>query len=217
VTTYALIHGAGDAGWSWHLVERELRLRGIATVAPDLPIESDDATLLDSAQVVVDAIGAVHHDGQLVVVGHSWGAYVAPIVAELATADHLVLVSPMIPQPGETADAMWRATEWAMPGGEWNDVEVFYHDVDAALAAEAVSRERRQSEATDQEPWPLDAWPGVPTHVIIGRHDRIFPAKWLRNVVLDRLGVEPDELDCGHTPNLSRPGELVALMQSYRT
>ena len=132
-------------------------------------------------------------------------------------ADHLVLVSPMIPQPGETADEMWRATEWEMPGGEWNDVEVFYHDVDPALAAEAISRERRQSAATDREPWPLDAWPDVPTHVIIGRHDRIFPVEWLQKVVRDRLGVEPDELDCGHTPNLSQPRELAALMESYRT
>jgi pimeloyl-ACP methyl ester carboxylesterase len=217
VTTYALIHGAGDVGWAWHLVERELRLRGKATVAPDLPIGNDDASLLDHAQVVVEAINATHDEGQLIVVGHSWGAYIAPIVAELAAADLLVLVSPMIPQPGETADEMWLATEWRTPGGEWNDLEIFYHDVDPALAAEALSRERQQSGATDHEPWPLDAWPDVTTHVIIGRHDRIFPADWLRRVVRDRLGLEPDELDCGHTPSLSRPRELVALMETYRT
>ncbi len=217
MTTYALIHGAGDVGWSWHLVERELRLRGVATVAPDLPIEDDDASLLDSAQVVVEAIKATHHGGQLIVVGHSWGGYIAPIVAELAAADHLVLVAPMIPQPGETADEMWRATEWPTPRGEWNELEVFYHDVDPGLAAEALSRERQQSDATGREPWPLDTWPEVATHVIIGRHDRIFPVDWLRRVVRDRLGIEPDELDCGHTPNLSRPRDLVVLMESYRT
>ena len=28
MATFALIHGAGDVGWYWHLVERVLRRRG---------------------------------------------------------------------------------------------------------------------------------------------------------------------------------------------
>lgn len=36
MATFALIHGAGDAGWYWHLVEAELRDRGHDTLAPDL-------------------------------------------------------------------------------------------------------------------------------------------------------------------------------------
>ena len=41
VGIFAFIHGAGDVGWYWHLVEAELRARGHDTVAPDLPIEDD--------------------------------------------------------------------------------------------------------------------------------------------------------------------------------
>lgn len=37
MVTFVLIHGAGDVGWYWHLVEAELRSRGHDTVAPDLP------------------------------------------------------------------------------------------------------------------------------------------------------------------------------------
>jgi len=36
MATFVLIHGAGDVGWYWHLVEVELRSRGHDTVAPDL-------------------------------------------------------------------------------------------------------------------------------------------------------------------------------------
>ena len=79
-----------------------------------------------------------------------------------------------------------------------------------------MSRERRQSETTGREPWPLDAWPDVPTHVVLGQNDRFFPAEWLRGVVRDRLGIEPDELASGHTPALSCPRELVDLIESYR-
>jgi pimeloyl-ACP methyl ester carboxylesterase len=214
---YALIHGAGDVGWYWHLVERELRARGHTTVAPDLPSEDDGATLEDNAQVVLDAIEAVPRRDELVVVGQSYGGYVAPIVAERAGADRLILVAGMIPQPGETADEMWVATGWQMPRGEDSSaIGVFYHDVDPELAAEAISKERRQSESTGHEPWPLPAWPDVPTHFIVCRNDRFFPAEWLRPVVRDRLGIEPDEIDSGHTPALSHPNDLAALMESYR-
>jgi pimeloyl-ACP methyl ester carboxylesterase len=212
MATFALIHGGGDVGWSWHLVERELRARGHDTVAPDLPIEDADATLLDHAQVVIDAIGDRR---EVIVVGHSAGGYVAPIVAERAKADRLILVAAMIPKPGETAGEMFAATGWRMPRNEDpSDLAVFYHDVDPALAAEAMSKERREAGA--DEPWPLAAWPDVPTHFIVCRNDRFFDADWLRGVVRDRLGIEPDELDSGHTPALSHPDALVELMESYR-
>ena len=187
MATYALIHGAGDVGWYWHLVERELRARGHETVAPDLPIEDDDATLADHARVVLDAIEALPDRDELVVVGQSWGGYVAPIVADQAGADRLILVAGMIPQPGETADEMWEATGWRMPREDPAPSSVFYHDVDPGLAAEATSKERRQSESTGAEPWPLAAWPEVPTHFILCRNDRFFPADWLRRVVRERL------------------------------
>jgi pimeloyl-ACP methyl ester carboxylesterase len=214
VARYALIHGAGDVGWYWHLVEGELRRRGHTTVAPDLPIEDDEATLSDHAAVVLDAIGPIGGEGELVIVGQSYGGYVAPIVAERAAADLLVLVAAMIPQPGESADEMWEATGWRMPPGD--TIAVFYHDVDPALAAVAMAHERRQSSATSGDPWPLNAWPDVETRFILCRDDRFFTAGWLRQVVRDRLGVEPDELDSGHTPALSHPVQLVDMLESFR-
>ena len=57
MTTFALIHGGGDVGWYWHLVESELRQRGHRVVAPDLPCDDDSADLCDYADTVVDAIG----------------------------------------------------------------------------------------------------------------------------------------------------------------
>lgn len=37
MSTFALIHGAGDGGWYWHLVAAELRSRGYDVVAPTSP------------------------------------------------------------------------------------------------------------------------------------------------------------------------------------
>lgn len=213
MTTFAFIHGAGDVGWYWHLVEAELRGRGRDTVAPDLPIEDDSAGLDRYADVVIEAIGGRQN---VVVVAQSFGGYVAPIVADRVDARLIVMVAAMVPRPGETADEMFRATRWE-PARLDDDsaIAVFYHDVPPELAEQALARERRQSDTPGLEPWPLAAWPDIPTRSIIGRVDRFFPAEWLRTVMRDRLGITPDEIDSGHCPALSRPQELADLLEGY--
>ncbi len=56
-TSFVLIHGAGDVGWYWHLVEADLRARGHDVVVMDLPVEDDGAGLSAYADVVVHAVG----------------------------------------------------------------------------------------------------------------------------------------------------------------
>jgi hypothetical protein len=214
VSTFAFIHGAGDVGWYWHLVEADLRAHGHVTVAPDLPVEDDRAGLGAYADVVVEAIGG---RSDAVVVAQSFGGYVAPLVAERVDARLIVLVAGMVPAPHESAEAMFAATAWQPAALEDASTRaVFYHDVPPALADEALRRGgRRQSETPGKQPWPLDRWPAVPTRAIICRHDRLFPAAWLRRVVQERLGIVPDEIDSGHCPALSRPRELAERLEGY--
>src|SRR5262245_62029355 len=216
VSAFAFIHGAGDVGWYWHLVERDLRARGHVTVAPDLPVEDDQAGLADYAEVVVDAIGG---RSDAVVVAQSFGGYVAPLVAERVNARLIVLVAGMVPAPHESAEEMFATTAWQPTALEDNSTRaVFYHDVPSDLADEALRRGgRRQSETPGRQPWPLDRWPAVPTRAIICRQDRLFPAAWLRRVVLERLGIAPDEIDGGHCPALSQPRELARRLERYLT
>ena len=210
---FAFIHGAGDVGWYWHLVETELRLRGHDTVAPDLPIEDDEAGLREYATAVVDAIDDRR---DVVIVAQSFGGYVAPLVADLVDARLIVLVAAMVPSPGESADEMFVNTRWEPLHLEDSSAHaVFYHDVPRELADEAISRGRRQSDTPGQEPWPLGAWPDVETRFVLCRNDRFFPAHWLRAVVRDRLGIEPIDFDSGHCPALSRPQELAGLLARY--
>lgn len=96
MSTFVLIHGAGDVGWYWHLVESELRGRGHETVAPDLPGDDDSLELTDYADAVVATVG---NRRNVVVVGQSFGSFTAPIVADRLSADVLVLVAGMIPAP----------------------------------------------------------------------------------------------------------------------
>jgi len=213
--TYALIHGAGDVGWYWHLVEARLRRLGHDVVAPNLPVEDDSASFSDYAAVVVEAIGVRTN---LIVVGQSLAGYVAPIVCDRSPARLLLLVAAMIPAPGESADQMLANTGYApTPQSESSDLAIFYHDVEPSLASEALAKGRRQSETPGKEPWPLAGWPVVPTRFLLCREDRLFASSWLRRVVRERLAITPDEMDSGHTPALSHPDELVRWFERCRT
>jgi pimeloyl-ACP methyl ester carboxylesterase len=220
MTTFVLIHGGGDVGWHWHLVEAELRSRGHDSVAPDLPCDDDAATLNDYADAVVAAVGDRRN---VVVVGHSYGAFTAPLVAARLAADALVLLAGMIPTPGEAPAKWWDNTGHAeavqeqasLDGGLTGNADPFvcyYHDVPRALAEEALRRERGESSTAGSLPWPLDAWPDVRTAFILCRDDRLFPAAFFRRLVPERLGITPDEISGGHCVALGRPRELVDLL-----
>lgn len=208
MATFVLIHGGGSTGWDWHLVASELEGRGHDVVAPDLPSEDETAGLWENADAVVEAVGGRR---DLVVVGHSLGGFVAPLVCVRVPAELLVLVAAMIPAPGETGIAWWQATGYESSGEE----AVFYHDVPPELEAEARRRERGQSERSMVEPWPLETWPDVPTRVLLCRGDRMFPPDFQRRVARERLGIDPDEMDGGHYVALSHPRELAERLDAY--
>lgn len=215
MATYALIHGAGDGGWYWHLVAAELRGRGHDVVAPDLPAGDPGATLSAYADTVVDALG---DRTEPVVVAQSFGGFTAPLVCERTPCRLLVLLAAMIPAPGEPPDDWWTASGYMAEAPERTDDEIatFYHDVPPDLAKEAMRRERdHPSAASMREPWPLSAWPDVPTRVLLCRDDRFFPAPFLRRVTRERLGITPDEIDGGHCVALGRPVELADRLASY--
>src|SRR3954469_17021547 len=98
MATHVLIHGGGGGAWDWHLVAPELRALGHDVIAMDLPSEDESAGLSEYADMVVDAIG---DPTDLVVVGHSFGAFTAAAVCSRVTVDLLVLVTGMIARPGE--------------------------------------------------------------------------------------------------------------------
>jgi hypothetical protein len=222
MATYVLIHGAGDASY-WHRVVPELRALGHDVVAPELPSD-DEAGLTGYTDAVVSAIG---DRTDLIVVAQSLGGFTAPLVCDRVSARLLVMLAAMVPAPGETAGDWWGNTgaeqarlEQAERDGrppEFDLMTTFFHDVPPEIVAEATSREQRaESAAMWTQPWPLDAWPDVPTRFLLCREDRFFPAPFMRRVVRERLGMTPDEMDGGHLPALSRPKDLIDRLEAYR-
>jgi pimeloyl-ACP methyl ester carboxylesterase len=139
-------------------------------------------------------------------------------VCERLAVDLLVLVTAMVPLPGERGQDWWANTGHAEAlGGHRNDDEMalYLHDVPPGLAAEALARGRDQTMTPMREPWPPKAWPEVPTRFLLCRDDRWHPPPWMRGLVRERLGIEADEIDGGHCPYLSRPRELAERLEAY--
>lgn len=224
MTTFALVHGSGDGGWSWHLVQRALRGRGHEAVAPDLPTDRDDATWDDCVDVLVAAAAGAE---DVVVVGHSSGGFVVPLAADRLHASLQVYVAGMVPRPGERASEWFRSVGWyeavaelaAEDGGLTGHPDptvAHYHDVPAPLADEAMARERATSERLGETPWPSPRLPQIAAKYVVMTRDRFLPPPVQRCVAAERLGiVAPDELEAGHCANLSRPDELARLLAGY--
>jgi pimeloyl-ACP methyl ester carboxylesterase len=206
--THVLVPGAGGQAWDWHRVVPLLD----DAIAVQLPTDDPGAGLQDYG----DAITAAAGDRERVtLVAHSLGAFSAP----LATLDveRIILVAPMIPAPGETFGEWWDASGQTAAGAPpFDPVESFYHDVPAAIREQALRRgESPQPDKPLAEPWPLPAWPDVPTRVIACRHDRLFPLEFMRRLARDRLGVEAEVIDTGHMAALARPQELARTMSVW--
>lgn len=223
-----LVHGAYHGAWCWDLVVPELERRGHRAVAVDLPITDPTAGAAAYADVVA---AAVQPGSEPVVVGHSMGGLVIPLVAERLPVRRLVFLAAMLPRPGasiadrrklEPIDGIVPLTtaEWTAHGDDvWmvgpnTAAELFFHDVPPDAAARAVERLRPQSYRFMNEPSPLAAWPEVASDYIVCRDDRAVNPAWGRSAARERLGVEAVELDGGHSPFLTRPAALADLIDT---
>jgi pimeloyl-ACP methyl ester carboxylesterase len=203
--TYALIPGAGGSAWYWHRVAPLLP----DAIAIDLPADDDSADLTTYADTVVDAVAGAADP--LILVAQSMGAFTAPMVAARVPTASIVLVNPMVPAAGESPGLWWAATGHDEAVPEFDPIEDFFHDVPAAVREEAFRRgEPRQSDTPFGQPWPLGRWPAVPTRVIVGAEDRLFPLEFQRRVVSARLGLETEVMLGGHLMALSQPEELAS-------
>jgi len=225
MATYVLIHGAAVDSWYWGPLAAELSDRGHDVIAPDLPCDDESAGLAEYMDTVLKAIG---ERTDLVVVAHSFGGFTGPLVCDRVSADLLVMLQAQVPRPGESPGQWWDNTGYGpareeaarrrgvADGTEEDTLSLVLHDTPANLAAEFVAEHQRNQAPTPfGKPWPLDAWPNVPTRFLLSSDDRFFPPEFMRMMVAERLGSQPDEMPGDHCPMLGHPKELADRLEAY--
>ncbi|HXN92129.1 MAG TPA: alpha/beta fold hydrolase [Candidatus Sulfotelmatobacter sp.] len=215
MSKFVLILGAGGMAWYWHRVIPELTARGHQAVAVDLPGDDESVGLPEYA---VKALAAIGDDRDVVVVGQSLGGFTAVAVCARVPVRLLVLVNAIIPLPGETP-GQWFATtgseearnDAAKRGGYPAGLDIgaySLHDVPREVLASGKGTFRGQARVVMNQPCQIDRWPPVPTRILVGADDRVFPPEFQRRLARERLGVEVELLPGGHLVALSQPREL---------
>lgn len=224
MTTFVLIPGAGGVAWYWHRVLPLLEHAGQEALAVDLPGDDSEAGIHAYSDLVVASIG---NRSDVTLVAQSMGAFTAALVCEKArnAIRRVVFVNAMIPLPGETAGEWWDHTGWlearraaAERGGyssEFDLATYFLHDVPRDIAEEGGPHQRQEADIAFREPATFREWPDVPIHVVVGQHDRFFPASFQKRLAEERLGIRADEIPGGHLQALSNPGGLANLLLTY--
>ena len=177
--------------------------------------------------VYADVVDAALGDADdVVLVGHSLGGLVIPLVATRRPVRRLVYLCALVPTPGEPgARTMEQALVPGFPSAivrdelgrsYWVDraaaVRDLFDDAPPEPALEAAARLGRQARAPSLEPCPLAELPDVERVSIVCREDRAVSPSWSRSAARELLGVEPLELPGSHSPFLSRPAELAELL-----
>ncbi|OBF15711.1 alpha/beta hydrolase [Mycobacterium sp. ACS4331] len=228
MSTFALVHGAWHGAWCWELLIPELHRRGHRAIAVDLPCDDPAATLSDYADVVTAALDDDVDGDSVVVVGHSLGGHVLPLVAARRPVGHLVYLAAMMPDPGRSQADQERDEGMLNPryrGGlssadgcsRWSDTalarELLYADCPDDAVAAALARLRPQGFGVVREVWTAPL-PAVPSTYIVCTDDRILDPDWSRRVAAERLGADVVELPGGHSPFLSRPEVLADVLDA---
>jgi pimeloyl-ACP methyl ester carboxylesterase len=224
MATFALVHGAWHGDWCWGSLPKRLAAAGHTTVASNLPCDDPAAGWVSYRDVVLRDLDAV--EGNVILVGHSLGGCVVPLVASERPVSLIVLLCSFPPAPGQSLDeavadapdltdpqaAIWRTSRDERDRHVWPDFETayyaMYHDCDPAAARSTYDQLRPQAHTPFADPWPLKKWPNVPVASIVCAADRMGNPALLAKVAREAFGVEPVELPGSHSPFLSEPVAL---------
>jgi pimeloyl-ACP methyl ester carboxylesterase len=228
MSTFVLVHGAWHGRWCWERLQAELSRRGHETVAMDLPVADGRATFVDYRDAVLAAWPSGAASDGAVLVGHSLGAMVVPLVAAMRPVSASVYLCPVVPNvagmPWDDAPAMGTPEAYVTvthPDGSASfdsldeAVATFYGTCDPGDAAWAFARLQPQnSTSLWDRPYPLTELPPGPRVAVAGAYDQAITPTYLRSVCRTRLGVDPVEIDTDHSPFLSAPAILADLLES---
>ena len=185
----------------------------------------DPATLRDMyADAEVIAQAAADIDGPVVVVAHSYGG--VPTTQGLTNARnvrHIIYLAAFQLDVGESllsqspGGALMPWAELRRRDGVEDFVEamtpevVFFNDVDATTAANAVNQIGYQSYSSMRQPLTETAWKTIPNTYIVCDADNAIPV-----AAQERMAKRADDvyrLNTSHSPFLSQPAALAPLIR----
>jgi pimeloyl-ACP methyl ester carboxylesterase len=230
--TIVLVHGDWADGSSWASVIARLQRKGFTVAAPPnlLRGPATDAPYLASYVASIS--------GPVVLVGHSYGGFVA---TNAATGNDnvraIVYINALAPDEGETAGELaarggscvseaglipvpyaggvdlylrWEADSAADPP-YIGFRECFANGVGGREAAILHAVQRPAGAAQFTEPSGPPAWNAIPAWYLIGTQDRVIPPA-LQEEMASRAGAHITRVRAGHLTPITRPAVVTDLI-----
>jgi pimeloyl-ACP methyl ester carboxylesterase len=213
-TTVVLVHGAFADGSSWNKIIPKLQARGLKVISVQNPLTS----LADDVAAARRAID--NAQGDVVLVGHSWGGTVITEAGSHNKVKALVYVAAFAPSKGEsTAD---QGKNYETPPGIAKlvaDKAGFLSlpaEAVAADFAQDVSREEANLIAITQGPIrgasfddkvTAAAWETKPSWYVVATQDRMIQPAY-ESKTAEKIHAKVTTVASSHVPMLSHPKEV---------
>ena len=230
MSTYVLVHGAFQGGWTWKPTANLLREAGHIVYTPTLDGCGErrhqirpGITVSTQAREIADLL---YYDDlqKVVLVGTSTGGLVACKIAELSRdrISRLVFVDALAPQPGEKVSDIvvpWVSTAMVttdLTRGPTSDDanNRLFTDLEPKMKEWAIARYTMQPIEASDAPGELDAFWEQSWHATVIRcRLSLNPSEAHQRRTADKLKADWYELEAGHYPMLSHPEELGQLLQ----
>ena len=213
-----LVHGAWADGSSWAKVIPLLTARGLTVTAVQLPLISFDADVAAVQRAIART------DGNVVLVGHSYGGAVIGQAGNDSKVTRLVYVDAFAPDAGESAGALFSQFQSAPLGAELRpDAEGFlklsHAGVFDLFAHDLPEDEKSLIYATQG---PINgaalggtlseaAWRTRPTFYLVGDADHAIPRAEQERMAA-RMNATVAHVSSSHVPMLSQPEAVAAFI-----
>lgn len=220
-----LVHGAWGGTHDWKLVQERLEAADVTSTAIVLPSrEPAESTFDDDVSRVREAIESF--DDAAVLVGHSYaGMVITAAAAHTPEVRALVYVCALLPQRGDSAASLMQADPQpsevfgALVHGQNGTTtldplgakQILFNDVDDEKAAPYIAALGPQRMATFEAAVADLGWQGRPTTYVLTTRDLVLSPSLQRQMSASADTVV--ELDAGHFPMLSRPGDVAAAIE----
>ena len=214
-----LVHGGFVDGSGWAGVHSILKKKGYNVVIVQNPTKS----LADDVAVTKSAIESV--DGEVVLVGHSYGGVVITEAGNHPKVSDLVYITAFAPDQGESVASLIANPPPGAPvppilppkeGCLFLDRNQF-----AASFAADVEPGLASFMADSQVPWGLDAlngavsqpaWKSKPSYYLVATEDKMIPPPAQR-AMAGRAKSQVTEEPGSHAIYVSKPAEVAALIE----
>jgi pimeloyl-ACP methyl ester carboxylesterase len=217
--TIVLVHGAWADGSSWNRVIPLLLAKGLSVIAVQLPLSAVADDLAATNRIITDI------DGDIVLVGHSWGGVAITQAGVDPKVKSLVYVSAFALDVGETGSSVIgeHPTPPALSTVVTDKSGYVYQthegvtqnlapDLPVVEAEVLAVTQKRLAGAAFTQTVIAAGWKTKPCWYVVTAEDRVVSVE-LQQVFAKRMDARTTVLHSSHMSILSHPAEVAAVIE----